>query len=86
MFVYLDVMKKLKESGYNRKRLREENILAQSTIDNICHGNPVSMDSLDTICSLLDAPIEEIIKHVKEDPPDEEYHATDESKSERTAE
>lgn len=86
MFVYLDVMEKLKKAGYNRKRLREEKLMGQRTIENIRHGKQISMDSLDTICSLLDAPIEEIIKHVKEDSPDEEYHATDESKSERSTE
>lgn len=84
MFVYLDVMEKLKKAGYNRKRLREEKKISQCTIDKIRHGNPVSMDTLDTICNLLGAPIEEIIKHVKEDPPDEEYHATDESESEQS--
>lgn len=67
MFQYLDVMKKLKAAGYSRKRLREENLLAQSTIENIRHGKNISMDSLDMICNLLDLPIEEIVKHVKEE-------------------
>ncbi len=71
MFRYLDVMKKLKAAGYSRKRLREENLLAQSTIENIRHGKNISMDSLDMICNLLDLPIEEIVRHVKEDRSDE---------------
>lgn len=75
MFQYLDVMKKLREAGYSRKRLREENLLAQSTIENIRHGKNISMDSLDMICNLLDLPIEEIVKHVKEEHSDEKCEA-----------
>lgn len=71
MFQYLDVMKKLRAAGYSRKKLREENLLAQSTIENIRHGKNISMDSLDMICNLLDRPIEEIVKHVKEERSDE---------------
>ena len=56
--------------------------MGQRTIENIRHGKQISMDTLDTICNLLDTPIEEIIKHVKEDQLNEEYHATDESESE----
>ena len=48
-----NILSALKKAGYNTNRIRKENILAQSTLQKLRHGEMVSTDNIERICKLL---------------------------------
>jgi DNA-binding Xre family transcriptional regulator len=67
MLVYkIDVIETLKESGYNTTRILKENILSQSAMQKIRHGEMVGAKTLDQLCRLLDMQPGNIIKYVED--------------------
>lgn len=64
----IDVLKCLKEKGYNTSRLRQEKILSESTIQKFRNGQMVSADNIETLCRLLNCQPGDIMEYV----PDEE--------------
>ena len=48
-----NILSALKKAGYNTNRIRKENILAQSTLQKLRHGEMVSKDNIERICKLL---------------------------------
>ena len=48
----VDVLSLLKERGYSTYRIREENVLSQSTMQNIREGKMVSPKALEVLCEL----------------------------------
>ncbi|MFG6377537.1 MAG: helix-turn-helix transcriptional regulator [Lachnospiraceae bacterium] len=68
MLVYkIDVLKTLKEAGYNTTTLRKEKLLNESAIQYLREGKPVGAKALDNICMLLDMQPGNIIKYVETD-------------------
>lgn len=63
----IDVLKALKEAGYNTSRLRKDKIMGEAMIQKIRENQLVSWATLDTICSLLNCNVGDIVGHVKED-------------------
>ena len=61
----IDVLKELKEKGYNTSRLRKDKIMGEATIQKIRENQLVSWANLDTICSLLECDVGDIVKHIK---------------------
>ena len=49
----VDIMKELKDAGYNPGKIRREVLLSESTLSAIRRGVIVRPDSLDKLCSLL---------------------------------
>lgn len=49
----IDVLQALKDKGYNTNRLRKEKILAESTIQKLRDGKPISLANIAQICDLL---------------------------------
>lgn len=67
MLVYkIDVIETLKESGYNTTRILKENILSQSAMQKIRHGEMVGAKTLDQLCRLLDMQPGNIIKYIED--------------------
>ena len=67
MFVYkIDVLKALKERGYNPTRLRREKLLGENAIQSLRHGEMVGIIALDKICGLLEEQPGNIIEFVEE--------------------
>ena len=65
MIVYtIDILDALKKRGYNTNRIRLENILSQSTLQKIRTGKYISIESLDTLCSLLQCQPGDIIAYI----------------------
>ena len=62
----IDVMAALKEAGYTSTRIREEKLIGQSYLQQIRHGELVSWKTIDTICSLLDCQVGDLVEYVKE--------------------
>lgn len=67
MLVYkIDVIEALKESGFNTTRILKENLISQSAMQKIRHGEMVGIKTLDQICTLLDMQPGNIIKFVEQ--------------------
>ena len=62
----IDVIKTLKESGYNSTRILKENILSQSAMQKLRTGEMVGIKTLEQLCALLDMQPGNIIKYVEE--------------------
>lgn len=63
----IDVLKSLKEKGYNTSRLRKDKLLGEATIQKIREGQLVSWANIDTICALLECDVGDVVEHKKED-------------------
>ena len=53
MIIYKNIMEKLKVAGYNPARIRAEKLLPESTLQRIRNGEKLSIDTIDTLCRLL---------------------------------
>ncbi len=62
-----DVMKRLKDAGYSSTRLRTEGILGEAYMTKIRNNGTVSMNALNTICTLLNCQPGEIIEYVPDE-------------------
>ena len=60
----VDVIKLLKEKGYNTSRIRQDKIMGESMLQKLRQGQMVSWNTLDTICRLLDCQPGNIIEYV----------------------
>ena len=66
-FVYkMDILKALKEKGYNTTRLRREKILSESTIQCFRDNKVVSIETIGVLCDLLDCDLSDLIEYTKE--------------------
>ena len=63
----MDVLKALKEAGYNTSRLRKDKIRGEATIQKIRENQLASWATIDTICTLLNCDVGDIVGYVKED-------------------
>ena len=61
----IDVLEKLKASGYNTTRLRKEKLLGENAIQSLRRGEMVGIIALEKICTLLDMQPGNIIKYVE---------------------
>ena len=62
----IDIMAELKNKGYSSTRIREEKLIGQSYLQQIRHGELVSWKTIDTICSLLDCQVGDLVEYVDE--------------------
>ena len=60
----VNIMDKLKEKCYSSTRLRREKLLGESYMSQIRRGDMISWAALDTVCTLLECQIGDIIDHV----------------------
>ena len=65
-----NVMEKLKEIGYNSKRLRDEKLLGESYMTQLRRGDLVSWKTIDTLCRLLDCQVGDLVEYVPESAPE----------------
>jgi putative transcriptional regulator len=61
----IDIMAELKNKGYSSTRIREEKLIGQSYLQQIRHGELVSWKTIDTLCSLLDCQVGDLVEYVK---------------------
>ena len=62
----IDVLKELKDRGYNTSRLRKEKIMGEATIQKIREKQLASWATIDTICSLLECSVGDVVEYVKD--------------------
>lgn len=65
-----DIMKELSNRGYTRKKLRDNKILSETTMQNIKHNRNITLETINTLCLILRCQPSDII----------EIKATDEEK------
>lgn len=63
----IDIIKALKDKGYNTTRLRNEKIIGESYLTQIRKGEIVSITCLEKICLLLNCQPGDIIEYIEED-------------------
>lgn len=61
-----DVIKALKEAGYNTGRIRREKIIGESMLQKLREGQMVSWATLEKICKLLDCQPGDLIEYLEE--------------------
>lgn len=67
LFYKIDVLRALKDAGYNTGRLKREKILPGSTVDKLHDGTITDHRSLDRLCALLNCQPGDLIGY-KPDP------------------
>ena len=60
----INVLKALKEAGYNSNRIRVEKIMGQATLQKLRSGEMVSWKNIETICRLLNCQPGDIMEYV----------------------
>ena len=61
-----DVMKALKEKGYNTNRLRKEKLLSESVLQKLRHSDPVSWSNIEQLCKLLECQPADLLVYITE--------------------
>lgn len=70
MIVYKDILRQLKDAGYNTTVIMRERILSQATVDAIRHNRPITLKTVDIICHLLHCQPNDIMEHIEDQPAD----------------
>lgn len=64
-FSYKPMFKTMIDRDMSRDALRKATGAATSTFTRIWKGEPISLDLLDRLCTVLDCPVEAILEHEK---------------------
>jgi len=67
MIVFADVMQMLASSGWTSYRLRKEKKLPESTLTRLRNGQPITTETIDTICRLCRCQPGDLIHWVPDD-------------------
>lgn len=62
MIVYKDILQKLKDAGYSTKRIWDEKLIGEATLQLIREGKSITMTTLNTICRLTGCKVEDLIE------------------------
>lgn len=62
----MDILQSLREAGYSTYKIRKENLLAQSTLQKLRNGEPISWENIEAICRLLNCQPGDIIEYVND--------------------
>ena len=62
----IDIIQTLKEAGYNTNRIRNDKIMGEAMLQKIRHGELVSWKTIDTLCTLLDCQVGDLVEYVKD--------------------
>ena len=60
----IDIITALKEKGITTYKIRKEKIIAESTLQKLREGKPISWENIETICKLLECQPGDIIEYV----------------------
>ena len=60
----VDPLQLLKESGYTTYRIRKEKIFSESVVQKLRNREPISINEMDTYCTLTGKSIGKLIQHV----------------------
>lgn len=63
----INVLDALKQAGYNTSRIRQENLLSQSTLQKLRDGGQLSWSNLEKICTVLNCQPGDILEYVPDE-------------------
>ena len=63
----IDVLKALKEAGYNTTKIRNDKIMGEAMLQKLRSGQMVSWATVETICELLNCDIGDLLTYQKEE-------------------
>lgn len=63
----INVLEKLKDSGYSTYKLRKEKIMGEATIQKLRNNEPVSWENISIICKLLNCQPGDILEYVEDE-------------------
>lgn len=63
----INVLEKLKDSGYSTYKLRKDKIMGEATIQKLRNSDPVSWDNISIICKLLNCQPGDILEYVEDE-------------------
>ena len=61
----IDVLAALKEKGYTTYKLKQEKLLAESTIQKLRTNTMVSIDTIGSLCKLLGCQVGDLVEYVE---------------------
>lgn len=67
----MNVLAELKKRGYPTTRIREEKLIGQSYLQQLRKGELVSWKTIETLCSLLNCQVGDLVKYERENPKEE---------------
>ena len=62
MIKYKNILEQLNAAGYSLQRIRQENLLSQSVLTRIRSNKPVTTETLDKLCHILQCDISDLIE------------------------
>lgn len=62
----VDPLQLLKDKGYTTYRIRKEKLFSESTVQKLRHKQMISLQEMDTVCTITEKSIGKLIIHVKE--------------------
>ena len=62
----IDILSALKNAGYSTYKIRKEKLLGEATLQKIRNKEMISLDSLSTVCKLLNCQPGDIMEYVDE--------------------
>lgn len=63
----VDILHSLKVNGFNTNVLRKDKLLAESTIQKLREGKPISWSNISQLCELLGCQPGDILEYVPEE-------------------
>ncbi len=63
----IDVLKALKEAGYNTTRIRTDKIMGEAMLQKLRSGQKVSWATVETLCELLNCDVGDLLTYEKAD-------------------
>lgn len=63
----IDVLSELKKKGYTPKRIRQERIMSESTLQKFRNNEMVSIDNIERLCCILNREVGNIIEYVPDE-------------------
>lgn len=67
MIAFANIMQLLTQNGWSSYRLRKERLLSEGTMSRLRNGQPITTETIDTICRLCRCQPGDLIRWVPDD-------------------
>ena len=67
MIVYQDIIVRLAAAGYTSYRIRNERLIPSSTMTRIRNNEPITTETIDTICRLCECQPGELLRWIPDE-------------------
>ncbi len=67
MITYEPLYRTMKEKGFTTYKLINEYGISRSLIDRLKHNRPITTDTLNDLCTILDCKVEDVMVYTKDE-------------------